>query len=149
MIFRRDLDKSWQMRTALLFLQQGYQALRGERREKAQKYRGQLPKPRMVTRDKEIQARAAREEAEFKFTPIDLAHFGSDPENVDELAIALGKKRLKFPRHIDTGSYSFVPIDLGNLGSDLEGDDEPPQIRRKKPSLPHSQVKGYDKLSMP
>jgi transposase len=147
-IFRRGLDKSWKMRTALLFLQQGYQALRGERREKIRAYYRRYRSSRMIARDKEIRARAAQEEAEFKFTPIDLANLGSDPENADELAITLGKKRLKFPRHIDTGSYSFTPIDTGNLGPG-EDDDEPPQIRRKKSSLSHFQMKGYDKLSMP
>lgn len=77
-VLLRSLDKSWQMRAALLFLQQGYQALRTERRIKAQGNRRLNPSTRMVARDKEMLARASLEEETFSFTPIDLARFGSD-----------------------------------------------------------------------
>jgi transposase len=117
-ILRRGLDKSWQTRTALLFLQQGYQALRRKRRETARGERLRRPTARMIARNKEIRARASMEENLFAFTPIDLAHLGSDRETGDELAVSLGKRPHKPPRHIDNGSYSFIPIDLGNLGSD-------------------------------
>ena len=66
----------------------------------------------------------AGEEREFSFTPIDLRTSDLIWKTADELAIALGKKRLKVPRHIDTGQYSFTPIDLGNLGSDEDETDE-------------------------
>jgi transposase len=135
-IMRRELDKSWQMRTALLFLQQGFQALRGERREKTWAYYRRYRSPRLLARDKEIQARSDAEEENFSFTPIDLANLGSDPENVNELAITLGKKRLKVPRRLDTGSYSFIPIDLGNLGSDSNDEDEPPSLESVPPASP-------------
>jgi transposase len=149
-ILRRGLDKSWQTRTALLFLQQGYQALRRERREKAHGNRPQIHTARMIARDKEIQARASREEEEFTYTPIDLANLGTDQENAGALAMPIGKKRLKPSRHIDKGNYKFTPIDLGNLGSDEgECEEAPPKPRRKTTSLSLSQVKGYDKLSVP
>lgn len=149
-IMRRGMGKSWQMRTALLFLQQGYQALRKERREKAHGNRPQIHTARMIARDKEIQARASREEEEFAYTPIDLANLGTDQENAGALAMASGKKRLKPSRHIDKGNYKFTPIDLGNLGSDEgECEEAPPKPRRKTTSLSLSQVKGYDKLSVP
>jgi transposase len=134
-IMRRGMDKSWQMRAALLILQQGYQALRRERREKAHGNRPQIHPARMIARDKEIQARASIEEKEFTFSPIDLAHLGSDQEIGDELAVASGKDRIKLPRHIDKGNYKFTPVDLGNLGSD-EGDDEPPFLQPVSPAPP-------------
>jgi Transposase and inactivated derivatives len=148
-ILHSGLDKQWQTRTALLILQQVYQALRRERREKAHGNRPQIHTARMIARDKEIQARASREEEEFTYTPIDLANLGTDQENAGALAMPIGKKRLKPSRHIDKGNYKFTPIDLGNLGSD-EGDDEPPpKPRRKTTSLSPSQMKGYDKLFLP
>ncbi len=104
----------------------------------------------MIARDKEIQARASREEEEFAYTPIDLANLGTDQENAGALALPIGKKRLKPSRHIDNGDYTFTPIDLGNLGSD-EGECEEalPKPRRKTTSLSLSLMKGYDKLFLP
>ena len=149
-IMRRGMDKSWQMRTALLILQQGCQALRKERREKAHGNRPQIHTARMIARDKEIQARASREEEEFAYTPIDLANLGTDQENAGALAMPIGKKRLKPSRHIDNGNYKFTPIDLGNLESDEgECEEAPPKPRRKTTSLSLSQMKGYDKLFLP
>ena len=149
-IMRRGMDKSWQMRTALLILQQGCQALRKERREKAHGNRPQIHTARMIARDKEIQARASREEEEFAYTPIDLANLGTDQEIGDDLAMASGKNRIKPSRHIDNGDYTFTPIDLGNLGSDEgECEEAPPKPRRKTTSLSLSQMKGYDKLFLP
>jgi len=149
-IMRRGMDKSWQMRTALLILQQGCQALRKERGEKAHGNRPQIHTARMIVREKEIQARASREEEEFAYTPIDLANLGTDQENAGALAMPIGKKRLKPSRHIDNGDYKFTPIDLGNLGSDEgECEEAPPKPRRKTTSLSLSQMKGYDKLFLP
>ncbi len=109
---RRGLEKSWQMRTALLFIQQGYQALRRERCKKAQGYRRQLPTPRMISRDKEILARASMEEAKFSYTPIDLTHLGSDPENDDDPAVPYRKKVLRPHVRIDKVKYLFIPTGI-------------------------------------
>jgi hypothetical protein len=109
---RRGLEKSWQMRTALLFIQQGYQALRRERCKKAQGYRRQLPTPRMISRDKEILARASMEEAKFSYTPIDLTYLGSDPENDDDPAVPYRKKVFRPHVRIDKAKYLFTPTGI-------------------------------------
>ncbi|MGA2504504.1 MAG: transposase [Anaerolineales bacterium] len=148
-VLPHGLDKSWKMRTVLLFLQQGYQALRKERREKAQEHRRQSPTFILSARKKAAQAQAYTKQEIFSFTPIDLAHLGSDQENDNEPGNTLRKRVLQSPPHIDSGDYSFTPIDLGNLGSDLEGDDKPPQTYRKKPSLSNSQRESENARSLP
>ena len=130
---RGGMDRSWQMRAALLILQQGYQALRAERREKVHGERLQLPTPRMIARDKEIRARASREEEDFAYTPIDLERFGLDQEDDGGPAGVVRKKPSRSRPHVDTGKYAFIPIDLGNLGPD-ENDYEPTFLQPVTPA---------------
>ncbi len=80
-IMRPGLEKSWQMRAALLILQQGYLGLQLERSKKFKEYRQRNESSRRTSRDKEIQARASMEEQQFAYSPIDLAHLGLGQEN--------------------------------------------------------------------
>jgi len=83
---RTGLDETWQMRTALLFIQQGYQVFRRLRREQEQEQRRRFPSFRMSSM-RSLQDPVAQlilaagsppvcNEAEFSFTPIDLANLG-------------------------------------------------------------------------
>jgi transposase len=85
-ILRAGLDDTWQMRTALLFMQQGVQVLRRLRREQEQEQRCRFPSFRMPSM-RSLQSPVAQpvlatgsrpvcNEAEFSFTPIDLANLG-------------------------------------------------------------------------
>jgi hypothetical protein len=73
---RLGLDETWQMRTALLLVQQGFQVFRRFRREKVQKRRRRFPSFRMFLKKKALQNRLASREEEFSFTPIDLSNLG-------------------------------------------------------------------------
>lgn len=72
---RAGLDETWQMRTALLFMQQGYQVFRRLRREGEQEQRRRFPSFRMLSM-KPLQDPSVCKEAEFSFTPLDLANLG-------------------------------------------------------------------------
>ncbi len=144
---RRGLEKSWQMRTALLFLQQGCRALHAQRSQKARRYRLQHPGALGIARKKEQLARAPFEDELFSFTPIDLSNFGSDPENEVEPGMPVGKRAGRPPLHIDTGKYSFIPVDLGRFGSgEDEGGDEDEGDDEEGPLAVLVSMKGYDKL---
>jgi hypothetical protein len=76
-----DMDKTWQMRTALLFMQPAYQMLLHIRREKDQERRRRLSQFRLPKMDrlgqvrmpsiKPLHVRPLRPEPEFSFTPPD------------------------------------------------------------------------------
>ena len=72
---RPDLFETWQMRTALLFMQQGYQVFRRPRREQEQEQRRRFPSFRMPSM-RSLQDPSVWKEAEFSFTPLDLANLG-------------------------------------------------------------------------
>jgi len=72
---RPDLFETWQMRTALLFMQQGYQVFRRLRREQEQEQRRRFRSFRMPSM-RSLQDPSACKEAEFSFTPLDLANLG-------------------------------------------------------------------------
>jgi transposase len=72
---RPDLFETWQMRTALLFMQQGYQVFRRLRREQEQEQRRRFPSFRMPSM-RSLQDPSVWKEAEFSFTPLDLANLG-------------------------------------------------------------------------
>jgi len=83
---RAGLDETWQMRTALLFMQQGYQVLRRLRREQEQEQRRLRREQEQEQRRRfrsfrmpsmrSLQDPSACKEAEFSFTPLDLANLG-------------------------------------------------------------------------
>jgi hypothetical protein len=137
MILRRGLDKYWQMRTALLFLQHGYQALRISRREEVQERREQHPTLRMLVRKKTLRSREIEPEKEFSFTPIDLADLGSESESFDEPSEAVTKKALLSYSHMEADKFSFTPIDLANLDRCAALEDASP-IPPFTKSVPHS-----------
>jgi hypothetical protein len=73
---RLGLDETWQMRTALLLVQHGFQVFRRFRREKVQERRRRFPSLQRMLKEKALQAAYIREEEEFSYTPIDLANLG-------------------------------------------------------------------------
>ena len=125
MILRRGLDKSWQMRTALLFLQHGYQALRRSRREDVQERKEQHPTLRMLLRKRALRSREIEPEKEFSFTPINLADLGYDFESVDKPSEAVTKKALLSYSRTEAGEFSFTPIDLAKLDRSAALEDAP------------------------
>jgi hypothetical protein len=113
------------MRTALLFLQHGYQALRRSRREEVQERREQHPTLRMLIRKNALRSREIEPEKEFSFTPIDLADLGSESESYDNPSEAVTKKALLSYSHMEVEKFSFTPIDLANLDRCAALEDAP------------------------
>ena len=70
------LDETRQMRTALLFVQQGFQVLRGYRREKVRERRRRFPSTCRMLPEKALQASLISQEEDSSFTPLDLANLG-------------------------------------------------------------------------
>jgi hypothetical protein len=76
---RLDLDETWQMRTSLLFIQQGFQVLRRLQREQEQERRRRFPSFRDLS-SKSFQGLPVKDppvhnEPEFSYTPLDLGMF--------------------------------------------------------------------------
>jgi septum formation protein len=69
-VLRPGLEETWHMRTALLFMQQGYHMLRHLHREKDQERRRRFPSFRRSSRQSS-HAPPQRKEEEFSFTPPD------------------------------------------------------------------------------
>ncbi len=77
-VLRPDLAETWQLRTALLFLQQGAQTLRTIRREKVRECRRRFPTLRQhLQEQRTLQSLEADSTREPVYTPIDLDSFGS------------------------------------------------------------------------
>jgi transposase len=71
-----DLDETWQTRTALLLIQQGFQVLRRFRREKVEERRCRFPSMRRMFKERALNASLIRDEENYSFPPIDLSHLG-------------------------------------------------------------------------
>ena len=113
-----DLDETWQMRTALLFIQQGYQVFRRFKRETKHALRHGFPSYRIPV-EKPLWNPPVRNEADFSFTPIDLANPGQTPQMMMNLPSI--PNRVPFGDHkssINAG-YSFRAI---SKKSDLNSD---------------------------
>ncbi len=76
---RLDLDETWQMRSSLLFIQQGFQVLRRFQREQEQERRRRFPSFRNQSM-KSLQGLPVKhpplhKEPEFSYTPLDFGMF--------------------------------------------------------------------------
>ncbi len=150
-VIQRGLDKFWQMRTALLFLQQGCLALRRAAREKALEHRRRHPTLLMLARKKEQQIREWEREDIVTYIPIDLDNWGRTWDDEPEQP----KKPAKKPAHPQSPSkkplhpyprrekekITYIPIDLGNWGRTWDDEDEPPKKPAKRPLSPKARQK--------
>ncbi len=145
-VLPRRFENFWQMRTALLFLQQGCLALRRAEREKALEYRRQHPTLLMLARKKEQQIREWEQEDVVSYIPIDLGNLGPTWDDEDEPPTSPAKKPAHphspynkplhpYPRR-EREKITYIPIDLGNLGPTWDDEDEPPGLPGKKPLSP-------------
>ena len=71
-----EIKDTWQVRTALLFLQVGYQSLRKFRYQKVQDRRRKFPTLRRILKERALLKQYIREEKDFSYTPIDLGILG-------------------------------------------------------------------------
>jgi transposase len=75
-VIRPAMKASWQVHTALLFVQQAYQALRSIRQQKVADRRRRFPTLRMLLKQKARQEQRDRLKSIFSYTPIDLGNLG-------------------------------------------------------------------------